>query len=55
MVKDIIVLRCLRYRFSKILEHVPLNDFKTYNVLNIPPWKEKKQQEEIKVEEVTHD
>ena len=52
MDKDIIILRRIRYRFSKILEPVPLKDMKTFKILSIPPARKNKQ-DKIKIEEVT--
>ena len=51
MDKDLITLRRVRYRFSKLLEPLPFNDIKQYNILNIPPWRKPKEQadkEELK-------
>ena len=56
MDKDFITLRRLRYRFSSLLEPVPIQDEKTFNILNIPPYKKPKPEEEgIKIEDVTHE
>lgn len=55
MDKDLIVLRRLRYRFSKILEPVPYSDMKTFNILNIPPYRKPKKEDEVKIEDVTHE
>lgn len=56
MDKDFVTLRRLRYRFSKLLEPLPIRDEKTFNILNIPPYRKPKPGEsEIKIEEVTHD
>ena len=56
MEKDFITLRRLRYRFSKLLEPLPITDEKTYNILNIPPYRKPKPEEAtIKIEEVTHE
>lgn len=54
MDKDIIILRRIRYRFSKILEPVPLKDMKTFKILSIPPVR-KDRKEKIKIEEVTEE
>ena len=51
MDKDMIVLRRLRYRFSKVLEPVPFRDEKTFNILNIPPARKPKE-DDIVIEEV---
>ena len=55
MDKDFIVLRRLRYRFSKLLEPIPYSDMKTFNILNIPPARRPKKEDEIKIEDVTHE
>ncbi|MCO5603968.1 hypothetical protein L7F22_058125 [Adiantum nelumboides] len=43
MDKDMITLRRLRYRFSNMLEPLPMHDLKAYNILNIPPWRTPKE------------
>ena len=43
MDKDSIILRRIRYRFSKILEPVPPKDMKTFKILSIPPARKNKQ------------
>ena len=56
MDKDFVTLRRLRYRFSKLLEPLPIRDEKTFNILNIPPYRKPKPGEsELKIEEVTHE
>jgi len=55
MEKDFIVLRRLRFRYSKLLDPLPIRDEKTYNILNIPPYRKPKPSEEVKIEEVTHE
>lgn len=56
MDKDFVTLRRLRYRFSKLLEPLPIKDEKTFNILNIPPYRKPKPgDEKIKIEEVTHE
>lgn len=54
--KDFVTLRRLRYRFSKLLEPLPIRDEKTFNILNIPPYRKPKPEDAtIKIEEVTHE
>ena len=53
MDKAIITLRRLRYKFSKLLDPLPIRDEKTYNILNIPP-NRKAKLEKMKMEEATH-
>ena len=55
MEKDFITLRRLRYRFSNLLEPLPITDEKTFNILNIPPYRKPKPEEGIKIVEVTHE
>ena len=56
MDKDFVTLRRLRYRLSSLLEPVLIQDEKTFNILNIPPYRKPKPEEEgIKIEDVTHE
>lgn len=56
MDKDFVTLRRLRYRFSKLLEPLPFTDEKTFNILNVPPYRKPKPGDVgIKIEEVTHE
>ena len=56
MDKDFVTLRRLRYRFRNLLEPLPIRDEKTWNILNIPPYRKPKPDEgEIKIEDVTHE
>ena len=53
MDKDFVVLRRLRFRYSKLFDPLPIRDEKTYNILNIPPYRKPKPSEEVKIEDVT--
>ena len=55
MDKDFVTLRMLRYKFNNMLEPLPIKEQKTFDILNIPPYRKPKPSKDIvKIEEVTH-
>lgn len=56
MEKDFVTLRRLQYRFSKLVYPLPISDKKTFDILNIPPYRKPNLGENnVVIEDVTHE